>query len=223
MANRFSSLPIRIAADGTVTYDFTGHIHATGLDLDEPASAPGVERNSVSWLDPGGVAKEWLSGVKVGADAHLLYLVADGAVAQTSFLAQGSDAAAADAAALAFAGSKSATIIQGDGRSSFPKQYAAGAPVAKDLRFGLGLVGVPFPGGSPQSSVVVVDAGLGNVVPSGILVSPAEGTALFSISASNFRTLAGSSTFDLRAARVDGVAPVAGTPLAASWLAWYLA
>jgi hypothetical protein len=46
-----------IDANGRVTYDFAGHVHATGLDLDYVASGPVTAPNMIRWLDPAGASK----------------------------------------------------------------------------------------------------------------------------------------------------------------------
>ncbi|MFL5910755.1 MAG: hypothetical protein ACJ768_09345 [Gaiellaceae bacterium] len=58
----------QLAADGTVTYDFAGHVHAQGLDLDA-ANSPGsiADDNRVRWLrQPGGAVAAELVGYDNG-------------------------------------------------------------------------------------------------------------------------------------------------------------
>ena len=45
---------VEVQPDGSITFDFTGHVHAQGLDLDAgPNAAVPARINSVSWIDAG--------------------------------------------------------------------------------------------------------------------------------------------------------------------------
>jgi hypothetical protein len=50
VANRFSALPIRRAADGSVSFDFDGHVYARGLDLLLGVSVTPPQDRRVRWL-----------------------------------------------------------------------------------------------------------------------------------------------------------------------------
>lgn len=65
--------------DGTIGADFTGHVHATGLDLDEAGGGGPTTAEKVAWLDSGHVERESLYG-QFSFGAHRLVASAGGPV-----------------------------------------------------------------------------------------------------------------------------------------------
>lgn len=80
MSDSMVPSPITVGPDGKIGADFSGHVHAEGLDLDEqqsgaldPAPAP---LSNMEWLDPNGVAQQQINGYSSGGSAHILRLFA---------------------------------------------------------------------------------------------------------------------------------------------------
>src|SRR4051794_38584433 len=92
--------------DGTIAYDFAGHVHASGLDLDEGTSTTPPDDRKVRWLRADGSRGEEIFGYDPGGadpsnDAGLLsqiYPQAGGDAFWTSILYDGAGALAASLA-----------------------------------------------------------------------------------------------------------------------------
>src|SRR4051812_34771973 len=50
MADSIQNTFVRVAPDGTVTYDFAGHVHAQGLDLDAGTNATPPDTDKLRWI-----------------------------------------------------------------------------------------------------------------------------------------------------------------------------
>jgi hypothetical protein len=66
---------MKVAADGAITYDFDGHIHAQGLDLDAYDLLEFADPHRIRWLNPDGSLAAGLEGVTLG---YLQVLTASG-------------------------------------------------------------------------------------------------------------------------------------------------
>lgn len=218
-------------ATGAVGVDFTGHVHAKGLDLDEAQVGVPPDTDRVRWLDPGGVAREFLAGVNFGGQRRLL-AESTGAVGQDAqvFLAAIGDAGASSARIEINAGPGGTSVdaILGGpisrrisdtlGRSGFV-QITNSVALGEHL-LNIGTATVTFPGGSTNSGGVVVPHGLtdrtgAGVIPIAVLCQPrltsALGTAFPTVSA---RTLVNFTLFTTAPA-----APAAAVTQVVDWAA----
>ncbi len=71
----YSSTFINVDAAGNVTFDFTGHVHAQGLDLDAPDTLVPPSEDRIRWLrlTDGSVAAD-ISGTNFGDNAGIMTL-----------------------------------------------------------------------------------------------------------------------------------------------------
>lgn len=73
-ADEWSALPINVAPDGTITYDFDGHIHAQGLDLDQGLGPVAPIGSKVAWLNINGDEEGSISSNRNGFDERTMQL-----------------------------------------------------------------------------------------------------------------------------------------------------
>lgn len=71
---------VRLNADGTIAYDFDGHISADGIDMQEATAADPPNDHKIRWLE-GATQREGIWGYRTGGGTptHVLVLLADGA------------------------------------------------------------------------------------------------------------------------------------------------
>lgn len=120
-----------IDPDGRVTYDFDGHIHARGLDLDAGGDVTPTTEDRIRWLSTsGGGLVAQLFAYELAGKSHVELLAdKDGAaIAALEANAVPTDAAQTALTATAVATEAAqATIIAADGSSSFAQLLGATA------------------------------------------------------------------------------------------------
>jgi hypothetical protein len=107
---------VKTGLDGSVTYDFQGHVHATGLDLDAGTSSTVPNDSRARWLNTLGAVVADIYGYTFGGAAGMIAEVADpgGPGRAGLFLS-----AAASPGVIAFTQNGSARILYGDNESDF--------------------------------------------------------------------------------------------------------
>src|SRR6185312_11804596 len=181
----------RVDDQGHVTYDFTGHVHAAGLDLDAGADSAPPDDRRVRWLTESGGVVAQVYGTRQGTHNLLVAKAGDPAnVNDANFEAQAASTAGAALLDLiagatgvsvrAAAAGKSATVIDNLGRSSF--LFSVGGVA---IRVNMGsFPGVSFGGGA--GAFVTIAHGLGGS-PSGSIggaqvgVTASDTQAVFSV------------------------------------------
>jgi hypothetical protein len=114
----------RITPDGHVSYDFDGHVHAQGLDLDAGTSNDPPDDRKVRWLTTNGAMVAEVFGWTGATDAEAMLLARRGelipGVPLNAFLlAEADPANLNNTLALAGAGAVTARIIDALGQSRF--------------------------------------------------------------------------------------------------------
>jgi hypothetical protein len=227
VADGLAPTTVHVAPDGTITYDFTGHVHAEGFDLDADTAKPPSNLSKVRWLRAvDGVVVAELYADDVAGDAELV-VQADApsgdattrlslnAGAPNNFLyACGLTATALIADGLnsevgAFGRSGSVTIVDGSMRSSFLQLVGR-----LKRRIDCGSLFVTWPGGDAVSNRMVVNHALG-VTPIAVVADSDGGLNWVAHSVQGV----GASHFDLLARTVDGGVPAAGSSQLARWIA----
>jgi hypothetical protein len=113
-----------LAADGSITYDFSGHVHATGLDIDAAPAGNIPPANAVRWLRTSDGAVLALIGADVGTDLQLEALAPDGSPGQAGLTL--SAFAGGQFSLNAVAGNAGGPIIDQAARSMFVQHEDAG-------------------------------------------------------------------------------------------------
>lgn len=168
----------QISSAGVVTYDFNGHVHATGLDLDEASALNPASQQRVDWIRQAtGDRTERIYGYRsAGSPALGLEVRPPASSNQDSFSTQ---FVYDGAAAPALRGSLQLgqlnggnafldTTLDGASRRVFTGTGGAGARGSDFLQLalranricGVGTFNVTFPGGSAQSNVATVNHGM---------------------------------------------------------------
>lgn len=172
---------IRVNADGTISYDFDGHIHAQGLDLDT-APAADFSKNQVRWTRTSDGA---ISGYLASVDAESV----DGTFfsQMVALSPDNTDSAVLQAAAentgglltrlRAIIGGTQVTMLNGAGESSFLQLNTL---AKRKLSFGVNTSNY----GAGVTGNVAIAHGLG-VAPVIVLLSPAQDDRII-VSPGNF-------------------------------------
>ena len=181
---------LTIGPSGQVGADFTGHVHAQGLDLDVGTTTTPPDVDRVRWLRASdGAARASLYAVDIPAGDLPAHVSMDIEVA-----------------------GHTQKLLDSNGLSGFPQ--LAGAAANRVLDFGSAVL--TWAGGSPLSTILAVAHNL-NVAPTGVLlgagaigfvpVDPGWGTGT-------------PTQFSLIARSGDGTNPPANTHATVSWLAF---
>lgn len=230
MADTYAPGNMTVAADGSVLFDFAGHVHAQGLDLDAGTTTTPPDDDRIRWLrasdgalvaddtayDAAGSRERTSRAVGDAVTAARATLLAEGpgGEARLTALAQPGGLLSVDAQAQ---GGGLRTLIDSANASSFPTLYDGGLPAAADRRYASGVAVVTWPGGSAQSDLAAgIAHGLG-ATPGQILLGPAGDLNAFFVPV--YSTLNyGAATFDMRGYTITPP-PGAGTAAAVAWLA----
>jgi hypothetical protein len=226
---------LTISPDGSTAYDFDGHIHALGVDIDsDDGSAPAVEEfHSVAWRDvAAGHLIAWLYGQGANHAAFVQLLAAANGVGDGTSPRADIQLFATDPAFDPFnngtrikvqasnGGSDYADrlVIASDDSSSFLQ--VAGA--TRRLHINVGVDTIVYGAGTAISSALVVNHGLvnprdgANITPIGVLFGWAPGGTAGAVEQIRC-TAKGATTFTCAA--VSTVAQAVGATLPIFWLA----
>jgi hypothetical protein len=143
----------KVGADGKVTYDFEGHVHARGLDLDAAGVTTPPDTDRVRWLDGAGVSRGSVVAAKDGVGNTVLALVGGQAAQGVALNFTSGDAVEV------FAGAQNRFLLDSAGKSNFLQL----ASLAKRTIV-FGSANLTWPGGNQGSNGLVIAHGLG-VVP----------------------------------------------------------
>jgi hypothetical protein len=144
-----------IGPDGSLSYDFNGHVHAQALDLTATQHVGPQDTARVRWLDAGGAVVATITGFD-DSDGILLESPAGADTASIELAAADGTTGAPRIAVRA--GGQFRDVINADGSSSFLQLGAAGE--ADNLRLTYGVDSVAF-SGSKNSGAIDVAHGLG--------------------------------------------------------------
>jgi hypothetical protein len=108
----------RIDPAGRVTYDFDGHIHARGVDLDAGAFFA-TNDDKVRWLAADGTEVAEIHGYQTGPDSNGVAATASHGLAFATVLARAANASAADTNIAVITPGHAETLLDGAGRSSY--------------------------------------------------------------------------------------------------------
>lgn len=109
-----------VAADGSITYDFDGHINATGLDLTVDPAQP-VDSRSIRWLNLNGAMLASIVGNQSGGAGTQKFLFLKAGNTQLAIVDDPANQANSGVSILAGpAGNlKFANVFDGNGNSDF--------------------------------------------------------------------------------------------------------
>lgn len=203
MADRLSPTFIKVGPNGEITYEFEGHVVATGVDLPADTTGAPIDDNRIRWIreaDGVVVAEQYAVDTPAGSGLTIRNYKRDGAAASPSRVAL--QAMADDAvsgfdgyatftvevnrnaagpveaeALLDLNGVRQARILDELGRSDFVQ--VAGGGFGAHRQINRGAATVTFPGGSPFSVPAniahgLTDAAGAGIVPASFVVSCAR-------------------------------------------------
>lgn len=136
--------------------DFAGHIHATGLDMDEAPSGAPVTNSEITWSTLG-VLGSYLYGYRSGIDTHGLSFTANGPQTGKASLNLSADHNAGTATIGLQAGGIGATLLDSNGNSNWLRLLSGGLVMGTPTS-----TTITWPGGTAQKTTVI-NHGLGRV------------------------------------------------------------
>lgn len=205
MSDSMQTTVLSVGEDGSVEANFTGQVHARGLDLVEATSENPPALNYVAWEDAGGVQREGIVGLRFGASEHRLRLQAESDEGPKAFVQVQSGA---HSQLVAFIDEWIAVILEDEFRSSFPKLWRLGNPTVEDVRFNFGFFQQPP---MPNPYEVEINHGLG--------IEPAVVVAI-NASLTSYGTVMSSGEYNEETANVVGFDPGGGATTIPSFF-WF--
>lgn len=199
-------------ATGAIGADFTGHVHAEGLDLDAGTSFTPPSDNRLRWLDPVNpavaVVEEFAAESGIQGLFQFEHLWRDRSNTN-QFLSLDTGGAGGRGFSV-IAGPESRTLLTDAGASDFLTQLISSTETAIDVDTDT----LTWPGGSPFSALLTVAHGLGRVPK--VVLHAAGVTPLFMPVVCGFGTFT-NVNFAVVARTADGSSPAAGTTVQFWW------
>lgn len=200
-------------ATGAVGANFSGHVHASGLDLDTSPIIIPPDENSIRWLTaPGGGVAADIAGLNdsfTGTDELLLRAHSPDNLSLAQFLLSATNID--QTAALKLGAGATFRILDELGRSEFFKLGSFGQSLA-------GSDTAIFPGGSPTSNVFTVTHNFNVGGVNGLAIGRAGGTIATFCTGEIVGTTV--NTASIRATTTDGSVPAAAATKSMCYLIW---
>jgi hypothetical protein len=194
MTDNLTPNVLTVAPDGTIGADFTGHVHAQGVDLNEVPITAFAPSSAIDWLDATQVVQSYVQGALEGI-WHSLVLGATGRVS-----ARVGPIAAPIAEKVVIDNTLASSFAQLGGQSQSETGFDT----------------LTWPGGSPISSPLVVTLpGAGGTV-RGIALTTQVGASFVAIR----RDLIGGGAIRFAGRTVDGSSPAAGSTAIFDYFIW---
>lgn len=163
LTEELSANYLTLAADGTVGANFTGHVHAQGLDLDEATSSTPPMQNQIRWIDAAGTTREQMFGY-VGPFGHVLLLAAspdsvtDASLTLSAHGAGGTPPSSVGAFCQQSGAAADITILDATGASDFLQAANALSELPDSTGAGAASLGGNCPAGSPAQPYTWITA-----------------------------------------------------------------